>query len=113
MSENIFDKILESQGISYDDLNPIEKETYHSKQFQPKKLTLDVVLEYVRGMKDSIAIQLADTPDDTDSLDTNRKLKARLKNYVLFEAFLTAPEKAERAMKRAIEARMPTKLDSK
>jgi len=100
---NLLDKALEDLGLKYDDLNVAERETYRQKSFQAKTLTIPDLIDNVRVMKDSVALQLSDTPDMEENQDTNCKLKARLKNYIVLEAFLTSPEKAERALKQSLE----------
>ena len=98
MEANILDKILEEQGLNYEDLNAMERETYNKANFSIQALTVADVKNYVASMKASIALQLAQTPED----DTNKNilLKARLQNYVLLEAFLERPEKAEEAIRK-------------
>jgi len=99
MDVNILDKILEEQGLSYEDLNPIERETYNRANFSLKTISVGDIKKYISGMKNSVAIQLADLPDDDPK---NAVLKARLKNYALLEAFLTRPEKAEEAIRKQL-----------
>lgn len=96
------DKILEEQGLNYEDLNPAERETYQRGNFELKKLTTADVKEHVAYIKNSVALQLCDTPEGDPK---NPVLKARLKNYIVMESFLTKPDKAEEAMKKQIEMR--------
>lgn len=96
--ENILDKILEEQGLNYEDLNQSEKDTYNKANFSIKKLTVGDIKAYVGEMKDSLALQLANSSSEEDL--KNIFLKARLKNYILMEAFLLRPEKAEEALKK-------------
>lgn len=99
--ENLLDKVLEEQGLNYEDLSLAERETYNKANFSTQKLTLSDLKEHIRYMKDSIASQLADTPE-TDKR-TNLYLKARLKNYILLEAFIVRPEKAAESYRKALE----------
>jgi len=98
--ENIYDKILKDQALGYEDLTTAEQETYNKSNFAPKTLSVGDVKNYVSYMKNSIALQLTNT-----SLDDELKivlLQARLKNYILLEMFLLAPEKAEEAFKKQV-----------
>lgn len=101
---NLLDKILDEQGLRYEDLNMVERETYQQAVFSSQNLSLDDVKTNVIEMKNSIAMQLCDVPDDKDHTDTNCKLKARLKNYLILEAFLTVPEKAEKALQNSLKS---------
>ena len=61
-------------------------------------------------MKNSIALQLSDLTDvNEDSFTKDILLKARLKNYILLEAFLTAPDKAEKALRDKLKNIKPQK----
>ena len=97
MAENILDRILEEQGLHYEDLNAVEKETYNRSNFNLQKLSVADVLTYVTDMKNSIALQLAGLAEDDAK---NVLLKARLMNYILLESFLMRPEKAEEALRK-------------
>jgi hypothetical protein len=101
------DKILKDSGLKYEELNEQEKETYRQQNFQLQSLTAGDVLQHVRFMKDGVALQLCDVPDDTLNRDKNSKLKARLKNYIVMEAFLSTPEKAEQAIRNALKNAPP------
>jgi len=93
---------LDKYGIKYEDLNEVEKETYKQEVFRTQNLTMGDVIENVRYMRDAVSLQLCDEEDDSKA----KILKARLKNYLLLEAFLTAPEKAQKALERQMEQRV-------
>ena len=99
---SLFDKILDEYGLKYEDLNMEERETYNSKVFNVKAISVEDIKEHVTAMKNSIALQLTDVPDDDEHQDKNRKLKARLKNYLVLEAFLNTPVRAEKALREAV-----------
>lgn len=98
--ENLKDKILEEYGLHYEDLNIEERETYNSSYFNLKTLSIEDIKNYISDMKNSIALQLTDIKGD--EFEKNIILKARLKNYLLLEAFLTAPDKAEKALRESL-----------
>jgi len=91
--------ILERVGLKYEDLNFDEKETLNGwmNQLQGNKLTLEDVRKNITSMKESVERDITvvglNTKQDT-------LLKARLRNYMLLEAFMTSPEKAEKALER-------------
>lgn len=95
------DEILEKIGIKYEDLNSIEKETLHTWMdvLNQNKLTLEGVRTYIASMKDSVEQELTKTGHDSKQ---DLFLKARLRNYLLIEAFLSTPEKAKAALDRAL-----------
>ena len=101
MEGNVLDKILEDQGLNYEDLNSAERETYRKANFSLHKLTVADVKTYITNMKNSVALQLTETP--LENTEENVILKARLKNYILLESFLLTPEKAEEALKKQLE----------
>ena len=101
--ENLMDKILEERGLNYEDLNQAERDTYNRGNFSTKQITVSDIKNYVAYMKDSIALQLTDTP--TSDPDTLHVLQARLKNYIVLEDFLLRPEKAEEAFRKSLEAK--------
>lgn len=98
--ENIMDRVLEEHGLNYEDLNPAERETYNKSNFQIKTINIGDIKNNISYMKNSIALQLC----DTDGKDVNDKLlKARLKNYILLQSFLLAPEKAQEALNKRLD----------
>lgn len=105
MSVSQLDNVLEQLNLKYEDLNYAEREYYNKTVFNAKNLTLPDLRKYIVEMKDAIAMQLSDTLDDKEHFNANMVLKARLKNYLLLEAFLSIPEKAEEALKRSAEAK--------
>lgn len=94
--------LLEKFGLSYEDLNTVEKETYVSwlNDWESKKLDVADIRGYIVAMKNAVAMELADTP--YSDKDKGKILKARLKNYILLEAFLTAPEKARERLEATV-----------
>ena len=96
--------LLEKFGLSYEDLNTVEKETYVAwlNDWENKKLDIVDVRNYIVAMKNAVAMELADTP--YSDKDKGRILKARLKNYILLEAFLTAPEKARERLEATVKS---------
>ena len=101
--ENVYDKILKDQGLNYEDLSIAEREIYNKANFDSKKLSLGDIKNYLSYMKNSIALQLASTPEKEGTIDEELFLKARLKNYILLEAFLLLPEKAEEAFRKQVK----------
>jgi len=97
----IVDDILEKTGLKYEELRPDEKETLNvwMQALDKGQLTVDKIKNYIFTMREVVEGELTKT-------DLNKKqdafLKARLRNYMLLEAFLTSPEKAREQMERAI-----------
>jgi hypothetical protein len=94
----------------YDNLSITERETFNQAVFSIKNLSIADLKEYISDMKNSIALQLTDiTGGKEEDLEKDLILKARLKNYILLEAFLTVPDKAEKALKKSLENIKPQK----
>lgn len=95
------DDILKKFGLKYEDLSAIERETLNKmiSSLRDSVITVERIKEYISVMKDSVEQELTKT-------DINTKqdifLKARLRNYMLLDAFLKTPEKAEAQLNRAI-----------
>jgi len=97
----MIDEILTKYGLKYEDLKPVEKETLNTwiEVLQKGELTLDKLKSYIGSMKEAVAMELSkhNLKDKKDLY-----LKARLRNYILMDAFLTTPEKAKERIEEAI-----------
>ncbi len=123
---NLIDEVLERNGLKYSQLNPHEREYLNTwlTSFKTESLTIPKVQQYVSGMRAAIEQELtskSETPQSWMSVlslliplvgivrkwyQDQRKveLQARLRNYMLLEALLTAPDKAQQEMERAVAA---------
>lgn len=97
----IMDEILQKVGLKYDDLSKAERETLFSwsSSLKQKQLTVNTIKEHIQAMKFQVEKELADVGHNSKQ---DIFLKARLRNYMLLEAFLDSPEKAEQAIERAL-----------
>lgn len=124
------DSLLKKRGLKFEDLEPEEQETLNTwlGALDRGQINIPVVREHVSKMRDSVAQSLSEldeVPNDWLTVvcflipligiirkwysDQHRvMLTARLRNYILLEAFLSSPEKAKRAIEKAIES-MPVK----
>ncbi len=95
------DEILEKYNLKYNDLNVGERETLHSwmEALNEKKITLESVKEYITSMRGSVEQDLTKVGHDCKQ---DLFLKARLRNYMLLEAFLMTPERAKKALEEAM-----------
>lgn len=106
----MIDEVLEKKGLKYEDLTPEERETYNTLVDQANKarLTLDALKEGVTRMRESVETTLVDEPEYIYILGfkklnpKNIFLKARLKNYLLIEAILLAPDRAKAMLERVV-----------
>lgn len=99
---DLLQKILDHAGVkSYEELTPAEKETYHNweEALKQRQVTIETIKENISAMKNGIEQELS-----AHDLDPKQDLflKARLRNYLLLEAFLQSPEKAEKALDRTL-----------
>jgi len=93
---NPLDEIVNSIG-GYDKLNAAERETYkeHLKIIEGKPVTIESTRLFVRKMITLIEQSLVDTKENSHY---SRNLKARLKNFLVIEAFLCSSERAKQAL---------------
>jgi len=97
----MIDDLLAKLNLKYEDLNSAEKETLNNwlDLLSSKKLSLDEVKVYIRQMIYNVEQELT-------KVDHNSKqdlfLKARLRNYILLEAFLESPDKAKKALENML-----------
>lgn len=104
----MFDKILERLNLKFEDLTREERTTLQSWMdvLQKKRISLEDVRVNITAMKEAVENELTKT-----DLNSNQDLflKARLRNYLLLEAFLSSPERAKEALERMIEGLVPKK----
>lgn len=109
---SVIDDILERTGLKYEDLNPIEKETLNTwtESLQKGQLSLEKVKEYITSMKEAVEQELSKSDLGTKQ---DLFLKARLRNYMLLDAFLSTPERAKQQIENAVAGIVGKKLDNK
>ena len=95
------DELLKQYNLKYEDLSVDERGTLHSwlNALNQGKLTVEKIKTYIASMRDSVEVELTE-PNLEEKKDL--LLKARLRNYMLMEAFLSTPEKAKQALERAM-----------
>lgn len=102
------DDILERVGLQYEDLKREEKETLDQwmQALKQRKVTVETIKKHIVSMRETVERELA-----TSKLGTKEDtfLKARLRNYLLLEAFLVSPERAKEALENAIAGMIPRK----
>lgn len=105
------DDILEKFNLKYEDLTAVERETLNTwlEALDKSKLTLQGVKTYIATMRDAVEQELTKESMKRPSFwafvfnfRKDNLLKARLRNYMLLEAFLSTPEKARQALERAM-----------
>ncbi len=97
----MLDEILTKVGLKYQDLLPAEKETLNSwlSALQQNQITPERIKEHISSMKFAVEDELSRTGYNSKQ---DLLLKARLRNYLLLEAFLTTPEKAKQQLERTM-----------
>lgn len=104
----IIEEILGKVGLKYDQLTTDEQETLHTwvGSVETAKMSSAKIKEYVQSMKRSVALELSDSKLGKKE---DMFLKARLRNYILLEAFLETPEKAQEALDRTVAGLVSSK----
>lgn len=97
----MLDRILEKFNVKYEDISSDERETLNTwvEAIQKSKLTPQKVREFIVTMREAVERELTKTDHNTKQ---DIFLKARLRNYLVIEGFLTSPEKAEQQLELAI-----------
>jgi hypothetical protein len=97
----MLDKLLEKTGLKYEDLNPIEKETLNTwiDALQKGVVSVPKIKEYITSMKEAVEAELTKSDLGTKQ---DLFLKARLRNYMLLDSFLSTPERAKEQIENAI-----------
>jgi len=97
----MLDQFLEKAGLKYEDLNSVERETLNTwmEAFQKGQVSVERIKEYITAMREAVEQELAKS--DLGSKQ-DLFLKARLRNYMLLDAFLTTPERAKQQVENAI-----------
>lgn len=111
------DEILEKVGVKYEELNAIERKTFNEmvEKVSKTEINNETLKNYISAMKDSVEKELSEEPEYVRVWlfafrnDKNILLKARLRNYILLEAFLDTPKKAKEALDRALAGMIPKK----
>ncbi len=98
----MFDTLLSKFGVKYEDLNALEKETLTKwvENLSTKQLTVQIIKDHVAELIIAIEKELSayDLPKEKDLF-----LKARLKNYLLLQDFLTSPDKAQKHIEESLK----------
>jgi len=104
-----FNEILKQYGLTYEQLEPDERDTFHSmlKAVEGSTLTVGKIKDAIASARYSVEQELTKTPSNFFMWLLGWKrdfsLKARLQNYMFLESMLTAPDRAKRALEEALE----------
>lgn len=99
------DDLLASMGLKYEDLKAAERETFNRKlkELEKSEITLSSWKEHISQMKTSIELEMSKlSEEDLDDKQVRARMKyllARLKNYILMEAYMQTPERAKEQFK--------------
>lgn len=119
------DAFIGKLGLKYEDLTQAERDVYllWNQTLDSNQLTVDLVRDYVRSIRDSLESELSQFKQESPSSwlgilslfvpfygliqkwyqDQQRiAIQARLRNIVLLEAFLIGPAKARKAIEKAM-----------
>lgn len=97
----MIEELLKKYNLKYEELKPAEKETLNVwlEAIQKGQLTLDKVKQYIASMKSAVEMELSKAKLDSRE---DSHLKARLRNYILLEAFLSTPERAKQELENVL-----------
>ena len=104
----MIDALLKKFNAKYEDLNDVERETFNNwlnvLQDQQKAISVESIKEYVISMRESVDEELSSMVSSKDrDKEKENNLKARLRNYILLQAFLTTPEKARKQLEKVLD----------
>ncbi len=97
----MIDELLKKYGLKYEELTPDERTTFHTMldAVEGNALTIEKIKDFITNMKYAVEQEIVKATNGTKQ---DFFLKARLKNYMLLEAFLTSPEKAKKALELSL-----------
>lgn len=103
-------QLLEKVGLKYEDLNSAEKETLRQwlEKVSQRQLSVEDIKTYIKQLIEAVEKQLADISETSSFfslLSSNKKdiyLKARLRNYLILNDFLTAPDRAKQYIEQQL-----------
>ena len=92
---------MEKAGLKYEDLNASERETLNvwMEALQKGQVSVEKIKEYIDLMKEAVEQELSKSELGSKQ---DLFLKARLRNYMLLDAFLSTPERAKEQLERAV-----------
>jgi hypothetical protein len=98
---SLIDDLLKQSGLKYEELKVPEKEQLNVwvNEIQKSQLSVEKIRVYISSMREAVEKEL--TKHDLDSKQ-DLFLKARLRNYILLEAFLSTPQKAKEQVENLI-----------
>lgn len=97
----MLDELLKRYNLKYEELTNEERETLHSwlNAINQGAISIEKVKEYIVAMKGSVENELTKVGHNNKQ---DLLLKARLRNYLLLEAFLSTPEKAKAQLEQSL-----------
>jgi hypothetical protein len=95
------DDLLKKYGLKYEDLNSMERETYNTRlnDIQKSALSIEKIKDYIKTMKESVEQELTKIGHESKQ---DIFLKARLRNYMLLEAFLDTPNRLKNQLEQMV-----------
>lgn len=107
----MFDKLLDGTGLKFEDLTHEERQTLRqwAEALSTKTLTLEDVKSFVSAQILALQRQLADLSEPETLwqwLFRRRRdmfVKARLRNYLMIQDFLSGPERAKAAIEQQLQ----------
>jgi len=103
---------IDTRGVKYDDMNEAERATLNSwiDSVKQEQLSVIDIKGYIQRLRSDVEEELYKTPETKRVwlffTVANRDailLKARLRNYMLLEDFLSGPDKARKAVERNLQ----------
>jgi hypothetical protein len=103
-------QLLDKYNLKYEDLNPAERETLNNwmNTLSSRQLSLQDVKDYTAQLIVAVEREIAEIREST-SLWTflfgwkkDFYAKARLKNYLMLQDFLTSPDRAQKYIEQSL-----------
>jgi hypothetical protein len=97
-------KLFGVKDLSYDQLTPPERQTFHSwlDGLRKNQLTVADIHKYITQLRDQVEGELT-KPNLTPREDIY--LKARLRNLLLLDSMLSLPVKAEELLRKQVSSK--------
>lgn len=113
----MIDELLEKAGLKFEDLNASERETLNvwMDALQKGQVSVEKIKEYIVSMREAVENEISKEPTFIRififKVENPKliRLQARLRNYLLLDAFLSTPERAKEQMERMVAGMVANK----
>lgn len=106
----MLNQLLDKYNLKYEELNPTERETLNNwlNNLSSRQITLQDVKDYVAQLISAVEREMAEVKESTSfwtflfNWKKDFYTKARLKNYLMLQDFLTSSDRAQKYIEQSL-----------